>query len=104
MVGLWTFQFAGLQGFGSGVVPLTEDGQVLGGDSAFTYIGTYTRNGRSLAATMHVKRYSTDIPGVLGRDEFDMNLTGTLQGNIIVVQGAAPGTETRLSGTLTRQK
>jgi hypothetical protein len=53
---------------------------------------------------MHVKRYSTDIPGVLGRDEFDMNLTGTLQGNIIVVQGAAPGTETRLSGTLTRQK
>jgi hypothetical protein len=104
MVGFWTFQFAGLQGFASGVVTLTEDGQVLGGDSSFTYIGTYTQSGNSLTAAMHVKRYSTDIPGVLGMDEFDMNLTGVLQGSTIVVQGAVPGTEIRLSGTLTKQK
>jgi hypothetical protein len=104
MVGFWTVQFAGLQGFGSGVASLTEDGQVLGGDSSYTYIGTYTRNGDSIAGKIHVKRYSSDIPGVMGMDEFDLDLSGALQGNLLVVEGAVPGTEIRLSATMTKQK
>jgi|SRR5580693_1262829 hypothetical protein len=104
MVGFRTVQFAGLQGFGSGVASLTEDGQVLGGDSSFTYIGTYTRNLESIAAAIHVKRYSSDIPGVIGMDEFDMQLTGVLQASLPVVEGVVPGTAIRLSATMTKQK
>ncbi len=42
MDGLWIVQFHGPQGVGGGVVVLTR-GQVLGGDSGFTYHGTYER-------------------------------------------------------------
>jgi len=38
--GFWIVQFEGLQGGGGGVAVLTK-GQVFGGDSAYTYTGTY---------------------------------------------------------------
>ena len=88
MEGFWTLQFTGVQGWGTGTVTLAN-GLVSGGDSAFTYTGTYTQQGST--------------PNVMGRDEFDLDLTGTKQGNTIAATGVIPGTQFRLNGTLTKQ-
>jgi hypothetical protein len=107
MEGFWTLEFAGIQGWGDGVVTLMA-GQAFGGDSTFLYDGTYTDDGVTLNARMHVKRYVSlgimPIPSVMGREEFDLEITGTLLGNTIQVTGVIPGTQLRLTGTLKRQR
>jgi hypothetical protein len=103
MEGFWTVQFTGVQGWGAGVVTFMA-GQVFGGDSGFLYEGTYTQQGNAMNARVHVRRYVAGAPNVMGRDNFDLELTGTLQGNTIGVTGVIPGTQLRLNGTLTKQR
>jgi len=116
--GFWTVQFHGVQGFGSGVLTLMG-GQLFGGDTSFLYSGTYVAEnvpqpfageGRvyassqdSLKARVHVKRYAQGLPNVMGREEFDLELTGTVQGKTANVVGTVPGTQLRLTATLTKQ-
>ena len=102
MEGFWTVQFRGIQGWGAGVVTLIN-GQLFGGDSGFLYTGTYDQQGNAFAAHVHVRQHVAGVPNVMGRNQFDLELTGTLQGNVIAVAGTLPGTELRLNGTLTRQ-
>ena len=40
---------------------------------------------------------------VMGRDEFDLDLTGKLEGNMLEVAGNIPGTELRLTAILIKQ-
>ena len=83
-------------------------GQAFGGDSAFLYNGTYTQDGNTLKARVHVKRYvsaaAMPISNVMGRDEFDLEVTGTQQDNTITATGIIPGTQLRLAGTLRKQR
>lgn len=102
MEGFWTVQFRGIQGMGAGVVTLIN-GHLFGGDSGFLYTGTYTQQVNAFAAHVHVRQYVAGVPNVMGRNQFDLELTGTLQGNAISVAGTIPGTELRLNGTLTKQ-
>jgi hypothetical protein len=102
MEGFWTVQFTGVQGWGAGVITLIG-GRVFGGDSGFLYTGSYTEQGNALTARVHVKQYVAGIANVMGRNEFDLELTGTLQGNTLTATGTIPGTPLRLSGTLTKQ-
>jgi len=102
MQGFWTVNFRGVEGFGGGVVTL-ENGQVLGGDSCFTYIGTYTQDGGTLHGRVHVKRHAAGLSNVMGRDEFDLEITGTRTGaHSLVVAAVIPGTPLRLNGTMTK--
>jgi len=102
MEGFWTVQFSGVQGWGAGVIALIG-GKVFGGDSGFLYIGTYAVQGAIMTGHVHVKRHATGMPNVMGRDEFDLELNGTIKGNIISVIAKIPGTPLQLSGTMTRQ-
>jgi hypothetical protein len=86
--GLWIVQFHGPQGVGGGVVVLTR-GQVLGGDSGFTYSGTYELKDIFLKAKVSVKNFDSAIPNVLGiPGNFELLIEGKLQGNDINGTGA----------------
>jgi hypothetical protein len=102
MEGFWTVQFSGVQGWGAGVLTLIG-GQVFGGDTSFLYTGTYSAMGTSMTGRVHVKRHAVGLPNVMGRDEFDLELNGTLKGNIVTLAAKIPGTSLQLSGTLTKQ-
>ena|SRR2546421_10289603 len=81
--GLWIVQFHGPQGVGGGVVVLTK-GQVLGGDSGFTYNGSYELKDEVFKAKVLVKNFDSAIPNVLGvPGDFDLIVEGKLLGNKI---------------------
>jgi hypothetical protein len=63
--GLWIVQYHGPGGVGGGVVVFT-DGQVLGGDSAFAYVGRYDLSGNALKAKVTVTQFDPSITSVLG--------------------------------------
>ncbi len=86
--GLWIVQFHGPQGVGGGVVVLTR-GQVLGGDSGFTYSGTYELKDSVFKAKVSVKNFDSAIPNVLGiLSDFDLLVEGTMAGDKINGTGA----------------
>jgi len=101
MEGFWTVQFSGVQGFGFGVVTLVG-GKLYGGDSAFIYTGTYADDGTTLNAKVHVRRGAPGAQSVMGRDQFDLELNGTLNGNSIAASGSIPGIPMRFQATLTK--
>ena len=102
MEGFWTVQFNGIQGRGAGVVTLIG-GQLFGGDSGFLYTGTYTTQGDKLDVQVNVRRFAPGVQSVMGRDQFDLRLSGTLNGSVVTLAGTVPGTEARLSGTMNKQ-
>lgn len=93
--GLWVVQFAGMEGKDGGVVVLTK-GQVLGGDSAFTYVGTYQEHENGIQASVLVQNFNPVVGNVLGvGGDFTLNLKAKSAG-IGILQGegtttAAPG-------------
>jgi T3SS negative regulator,GrlR len=105
MEGFWSVQFKGVDGFGSGVVTLM-DKELFGGDSGFLYTGNYTTQSNILTAQVIVRRFAPGAPSVMGRDQFQLNLTGKLNetGNVIDVSGTVPGTPLNLAGKMHKQK
>jgi hypothetical protein len=83
---------------------MLANGQVFGGDSGYMYIGTYTQQGNTMKAKVHVKQHTAGMQNVMGQKEFDLELDGTLNGNVISVTGTIPGTTMKLNGTLTKQR
>ena len=102
MEGFWTVHFKGVQGLGAGVVTLIG-GQLFGGDTGFFFKGTYSRQGNTMTAHVHVKQHVPGMANVMRRSEFDLELNGTRQGDTISVTGKIPGTSMHLAGTLTKQ-
>jgi hypothetical protein len=101
MEGFWTVQFQGVQGMGCGVITLIG-GQLFGGDSAFLYKGTYTQRGGILTAQVQVKRYAPGMGSVMGRDQFDLQLTGDLQDTSGQLSGAVPGTPLKFNASISK--
>ena|SRR5438105_2030481 len=97
MEGFWTVQFTGIQGFGAGVVTFVN-GQVLGGDGGFMYVGTYTQQGDAVKANVHIKQHAAGVANVMGRSEFDLQLSGKLNGSKMTLVGTIPGTSLQLQG------
>jgi hypothetical protein len=102
MEGFWTVQFQGVQGFGGGALTLVG-GVVYGGDASFLYRGNYTQQGNNLTARVHISRFAQGLANAMGREEFDLELAGTLEQNTIRLTGTIPGTQLRLTATLTKQ-
>lgn len=102
MEGFYTVHFVGVQGWGTGVA-VYIGGRVFGGDSAFMFTGAYDRQGDAVTVQLHVKQIAQDLMGVMGRKEYDLDLSGTLDGDTLKLAGNIPGTDLRLKATLIRQ-
>jgi hypothetical protein len=102
MEGFWTVHFKGVQGLGAGVVTLIG-GQLFGGDTGFFFTGTYSQQGDTMTAHVHVKQHVPGMANVMRRSEFDLKLNGTMQGDTISVTGEIPGTSMHLAGRLKKQ-
>jgi autotransporter translocation and assembly factor TamB len=95
--GLWTVQFEAMGNRGAGVAVFTN-GKVLGGDSGFTYTGTFQEAGDSLKADIWVKNFERSVPSLVGANEYDLHIEGKLQGD------RATGTATSTSAALRGNK
>jgi T3SS negative regulator,GrlR len=102
MEGFWTVAFVGVQGWGTGVV-VYLGGHIFGGDSAVMFTGTYQQQGLAVTQILHVKQIDPQLMNVMGRKEFDLELSGTLDGHTLKLAGNIPGTELRLKATVTKQ-
>ena len=84
--GLWAVQYVGLAGDGGGVA-VFENGKVLGGDTGYTYVGTYTIQNNTLKARVKVSNFLPSVPNVLGlQGDFDLEINAPATDNLI--QGA----------------
>jgi hypothetical protein len=102
MEGFWTVHFKGVQGLGAGVVTIIG-GQLFGGDTGFFYKGTYSQQENTMTAHVHVKQHVPGMANVMRRNEFDLELNGTMQGDTISVTGKIPGTSMHLAAILKKQ-
>jgi hypothetical protein len=89
--GLWIIQFAGMEGKGGGVAVLTKR-RVLGGDGAFTYIGTYEESENAIRASIKVQNFAPGIGNVLGiKGDFQLDVTASLVNEgVMQGQGSTP--------------
>jgi hypothetical protein len=79
--GFWVVQFAGMEGKGGGVVVMTK-GKILGGDSAFTYLGSYKEGDGKMSAEVLVQNFDPLIGNVLGiKGDFTLKFDLTANGN-----------------------
>lgn len=91
--GFWAVRFSSNQAsLGAGVV-LLEGGKAYGGDSSFSYIGTYdNESGSTVVVKLRIERHSNVLPNVAGDDlgDYDLELLGqpgqrqfSLKGNVV---------------------
>lgn len=86
--GLWSVQFQGPQGNAGGVVVL-NGGRVLGGDSGFTYVGSYELTSETLRAKITVKNFDPSVPNIFGiGGSFDLLVEAKVQGESMVGMGS----------------
>ncbi|OZI39021.1 hypothetical protein CEG14_05655 [Bordetella genomosp. 1] len=75
---MWTVRFRrpGID-FGAGVIVL-ESGRAFGGDSSFSYIGTYgvSADGNTVKINLQVSRHAPGLENVFGLDDFGLTLVG----------------------------
>jgi hypothetical protein len=100
--GLWIVQFEGLQGEGAGVI-VFENGKVLGGDGAYTYIGSYSVANSAVTARVKVSNFRPEIGNVMGIvGDYELQITapigdGILQGAMSLVNQPESGIAVRLT-------
>ena len=92
MEGFWIVQFEGMQGKGGGVAVFIK-GQIFGGDSGATYMGTYHAEGRTLKARVHIHNFVPGVGSVMGiqGNDYDLEVVGTMDGDTIKASGSAVG-------------
>ncbi|MBM4283699.1 MAG: hypothetical protein FJ128_00400 [Deltaproteobacteria bacterium] len=79
--GLWTVEFISeMNRTGKGVIILTKDGRLLGGDSGYYYSGTYNiANDNKISGQVLVIRYNPNAMSVLGdKNNFKLYFTGQI--------------------------
>lgn len=87
--GFWTATFKTPLGMGYGVAYFTN-GHVFGGDSAFTYVGTYTEQSDALEAKLRISPYNNSMSGVFGGGSaFELTINGRIDGGRISGNGSA---------------
>ena len=67
---------------GMGVVVLSPDGKLSGGDTIMSYTGRWRADGEQFEATLFATRHSPG-PGAFGdADDLDLSLTGRSKGGV----------------------
>ncbi len=75
------------RGIGGGIAIFIK-GQVFGGDTGYTYLGSYQTQDNSIKVYVKVHNFLPDIPSVLGVvGDFELNIDGTLKGDIFKATG-----------------
>ena len=69
-------------GDGAGVVEFGPNGELSGGDSTFSYVGTWEQDSERFKAAISAKRTVPGPPGVFGLDEIDIFVTGRSDGGM----------------------
>jgi hypothetical protein len=91
--GFWIVQYEGMQGKGGGVVMFIK-GRVFGGDTGYTYQGTYTTQGHAIRARVSVHNFIAGIPSVVGiAGDFELSIEWTVEGDIIRATGSLVGVQ-----------
>src|ERR1700733_9912883 len=86
--GFWIVQYEGMKGNGGGVAMFIK-GQVFGGDTGYTYLGSYQAQGDSVKASVKVRNFLPNIPSVLGVvGDFELNIEGTFTGDVVRATGS----------------
>lgn len=86
--GFWIVQYEGMKGSGGGVAMFIK-GKVFGGDTGYTYMGSYRTEGKTVKANVMVRNFLPDIPSVLGAvGDFELNIDGKLEGDVIKGTGS----------------
>jgi hypothetical protein len=79
--GFWIVTFAGMEGKGGGVVVMMK-GKIFGGDSAFTYIGTYKEANGKVSADVLVQNFDPLVGNVMGiKGDFNLKFDLTANGD-----------------------
>src|ERR1700712_3352259 len=88
--GLYKIEFETAQGSGRGVA-VARDGQILGGNSAFAFAGSYREAGDEIAADISILRHNNDavFKELFGADEVTLALKGKRQGAHFVLEADA---------------
>lgn len=82
--GFWILQIETPQ-LTSGGVCVFIQGKIFGGDSGFTWVGTYSGDDRIIKARVHVHNFDPAIQSVLGvTGDYDMHFSGNVKGDEIV--------------------
>jgi hypothetical protein len=87
--GFWTVHFEAGGNRGAGVVVLMN-GKVFGGDSGFTYIGSYSVTGDTMAGEVKAQNFEPTVPSVLGLSSYSLTLRGRVTGDSISGQATTP--------------
>jgi T3SS negative regulator,GrlR len=103
--GLWTAEFSGGNGSGTGIVVLA-DGQILGGDTTYYYSGNFTEMGTQLKGNLDVVHYSGPLNNIFGRlRSIHLLFEGAVGDDLIMARGYDPAApERNLSIRLRRVK
>ena len=88
MDGLWIANFSAGAAHGSGILVL-HSGELIGGDFAHTYKGSWNEDGPSLNARVRVEPWTAQEQSETGSREapFMMTLTGTSAENVATLHG-----------------
>lgn len=88
---LWTMKFGryGVQE-GAGIMVL-DAGRIFGGDSGFSFVGTYTVQDEKLTAKVHVKRHSQFSVNIFEINEFDLVISGVAEAKQLRLLGEVAG-------------
>ena len=94
--GLYKFRFTTQRGAGCGVMFIAPGGRLYGGDTGYSFIGTFTEADGVIAAEFRMSRhyYGPQYVPMFDVDDIVMNFTGTYQGEEIHFEGgsaALPG-------------
>jgi hypothetical protein len=91
--GFWIVQYEGMQGNGGGVAVFIK-GKVFGGDTGYTYMGSYRVDGNSVKANVMVRNFLPGVASVVGVvGDFEMNIAGKLEGDVIKGTGSLPNSQ-----------
>ena len=67
-------------------------GKVFGGDTGYTYLGSYSSDGNSLKARVMVRNFLPAVPSVIGiTGDFELLIDGTVEGGTIKGTGSLLG-------------
>jgi len=94
--GLYKFRFTTQRGAGCGVMFIAPGGRLYGGDTGYSFIGTFTEADGIIAAEFRMSRhyYGPQYVPMFDVDDIAMNFTGTYQGEEVHFEGgsaALPG-------------
>ncbi|GEM_PF-2637326 len=92
--GLWSVVFSATTDIGAGVVTII-DGKILGGDSSFSYVGSFSNTADgSIAGEIKVARHSNLLPSVIpGVENYSLLIAGHITNDQLSLTGKIKGQE-----------